>query len=352
MTRILSISLITVGDPATLTGGYLYQWRMAELAPACDARLTFVSFPPGPFPLPAVHGRRVLREAMAGRPDVVVIDSIAAAYLAPYRMPGGVPVVGMLHQPPGGMDHGPLRTRVQAVLDRRAYRRAACLLVSSGLLAEQVAAQGLGGRVVVVPPGREPGRQAHGPVRDLRGDARAALLCVANWQPRKGILELLDAVAALPAGTARLHLAGDETIDPAYAARVHRRLARPDLAGRVVRHGRVPQDEIGVLYRDADVFVLPSVREPYGMVYGEAMTAGLPVVGWRAGNLPHLAGHGREGLIAEPGDVPGLTAALRALCDDPALRDRLGAAARRRACGFPTWERSAELFFGSLRALV
>ena len=61
---------------------------------------------------------------------------------------------------------------------------------------------------------------------------------------------------------------------------------------------------MAALYRDADVFVLPSLREPYGTVYGEAMAAGLPVVGWRAGNLPHLAGHGREGLLVEPGAWP------------------------------------------------
>ena len=70
------------------------------------------------------------------------------------------------------------------------------------------------------------------------------------------------------------------------------------------------------LYRAADAFVLASVREPYGTVYGEAMAAGLPVVGWRAGNLPHLARHGEEGLIVDPGDVAGLTAALRRLAYD------------------------------------
>ena len=88
------------------------------------------------------------------------------------------------------------------------------------------------------------------------------------------------------------------------------------------------------MYRDADVFVLPSVREPYGTVYGEAMAAGLPVVGWRAGNLPHLASHEREGLLVEPGDVRALTSALRRLTEDEELRTRLGAAAStgRRRC--------------------
>jgi glycosyltransferase involved in cell wall biosynthesis len=79
------------------------------------------------------------------------------------------------------------------------------------------------------------------------------------------------------------------------------------------------------------------------------MAAGLPVVGWRAGNLPYLARHGREGLLVQPGDVDGLASALRALAEDGELRARLGASARRRAAAFPTWEQAAERFFATIR---
>jgi glycosyltransferase involved in cell wall biosynthesis len=100
------------------------------------------------------------------------------------------------------------------------------------------------------------------------------------------------------------------------------------------------------------VFVLPSVREPYGTAYGEAMAAGLPVVGWHAGNLPHLATDLREGLILPPGDVAGLSAALRRLTDDERFRRRLGDAARRRAASLPTWDESAARLFTTLRAVA
>lgn len=188
------------------------------------------------------------------------------------------------------------------------------------------------------------------PRRDLRGGARAALLCVGNWVARKGILDVLEAVAELPAGLARLHLAGDDRADPRYAARVHRRLSRGDLAGQVECHGRLRRPQVAALYRDADVFVLPSRREPYGTVCGEAMAAGLPVVGWRAGNLPYLASHEREGLLVEPGNVAGLAAALRLLAEDEQLRTRLGAAGQLTAAAFPTWEQTAERFFTEVRA--
>ena len=114
-------------------------------------------------------------------------------------------------------------------------------------------------------------------------------------------------------------------------------------------HGTWPLSAVAALYEAADAFVLPSLREPYGTVYGEAMAAGLPVVGWRAGNLPYLAEHEREGLVLEPGDLRGLTRALARLADDEPLRRRLGESARRRALARPTWEESAALFFGAIR---
>jgi glycosyltransferase involved in cell wall biosynthesis len=117
-------------------------------------------------------------------------------------------------------------------------------------------------------------------------------------------------------------------------------------------HGPLDRDRISALYHGADVFVLPSVREPYGTAYGEAMAAGLPVVGWRAGNLPHLATHDREGLVLPPGDVDALSAALRRLADDEPYRRRLGEAARRRAEELPTWDDSAARLFDTLRAVA
>jgi glycosyltransferase involved in cell wall biosynthesis len=84
-------------------------------------------------------------------------------------------------------------------------------------------------------------------------------------------------------------------------------------------------------------------------VYGEAMAFGLPVVGWRAGNLPYLADDGREGLLLAPGDLGGLAKALARLAEDEAFRRQLGEAARRRALSRPTWEETAARFFTAIR---
>src|SRR5215207_5736591 len=309
MTRTVLAALITLGDPGRLTGGYLFHRRIAELAPAHNARLEFVSVPERPFPIGIADGSRVLATATRIGADALVLDSIAAAFLGPWltiRAPTR-PLLGMLHQPPGGIDHSPLRTKLQAVLDRLAYRRTRLLMAASESLAIDLRHLGYASdRVAVVPPGRDVAAATGPHPDDLRRGRAASCLAVGNWVERKGILSLLDAFARLDSGLATLHLVGDDRVDAAYGRRVRQRLNQQDLQGRVEVHGPRSLEEVAAFYAAADVFVLPSLKEPYGTVYGEAMAFGLPVVGWRAGNLPFLAEHEREGLLAEPGDLDGL----------------------------------------------
>ncbi|MDQ4037510.1 MAG: glycosyltransferase family 4 protein [Actinomycetota bacterium] len=355
MTRMLTIDLLTLGDPGLLTGGYLYHRRMAEAAVEHDARIRFLSFPTYPFPLPALHAGRLLGLAGRADTDVLLLDSIAAAFLAPWLATHRLdrPLAAIAHQPPGGIDHGRLRTKFQAWADLLTYRRARRLLLASQALTESFVSAGIPeDRVRVVVPGRDVAQPPSGPAEDLREGRRTAFLSVGNWVARKGLLDLLEAFARLPAEWATLHLVGDTNADPGYAQQVRKRLSRADLAGRVRVHGPVSKERVARLYRDADLFVLPSLREPYGTVYGEAMAAGLPVVGWAAGNLPNLARAGIEGEILPRGDVEGLARALERLVTDPAYRASLASAARIRAQSFPTWAQSAELLFAELREVA
>jgi glycosyltransferase involved in cell wall biosynthesis len=348
---MLRASLITLGDPERLTGGYLYHRRMAAAAREHDATLRFESCRELVFPFGVVPARAVLRRA--GRDaDVIVVDSIAAALVAPWTRRIDTPLAAMLHQVPGGIDHGPVRSRVQSWLDVRTYRDARLLMVASETLADDLRARGFPAEQIrVVAPGRDPASPTPGPL-DLRGGRRAAFLCVGNWIPRKGILDVLEAVARLPADLATLHLVGDDAADRAYAGRVRARLRDRALAGRVVVHGPLPAGDVAAMYEAADVFVLPSTKEPYGTVLGEALAAGLPVVGWDAGNLPHLVTNGREGVVLPIGDVDGLAEALARLATDESARAAMAEAAWRRGQALPTWQETAREFFGLLRGVV
>jgi glycosyltransferase involved in cell wall biosynthesis len=358
MTRT-NLALLTLGDPARVTGGYLFHRRLADRAPQHGMAIEFVSIPDLPLPWATLAGPMWLGQPALARADAIVLDSIAAAPAAPWLGRVSIPMLAMLHQVPGGMDRGAIGRWVRAPFDRWAYRRADLLMVASDWLAEELAAAGISrARLLVVAPGKDPAPAAAS--RDvsaavtpqLRRGRRMAALCVANWLPRKGILELLEAVAMLPDELVTLHLVGDGLTPGRYAGRVRRRLSQPDLAERVVVHGVIVADAVSRLYPVADAFVLPSFEEPYGTVWGEAMAAGLPVLGWRAGNLPFLADHEREGLLAPVGDVASLSQALERMALEPELRARLGRAARERATSRPTWDETADRFFTAVSGVL
>ncbi|MGH2699056.1 MAG: glycosyltransferase family 4 protein, partial [Actinomycetota bacterium] len=240
---------------------------------------------------------------------------------------------------------------LQANRDLAAYRHCSRIMVASETLVGELTGRGIAGEAIaVVAPGRDLETAQHASL-DLRQGRQTALLCVANWIERKGIVELLRALIALPEPLCTLHLVGDQAVDPRYAERVGELLGREDLARRVVIHGPLASEHVAQMYAAADLFVLPSTREPYGTVYGEAMAAGLPVVGWAAGNLPYLARNESDGLTVEPGDIAGLTAALKRLSEDGELRNRMSRSARARAESFPTWQETTARFFAELRSL-
>ena len=342
----LRVCLATLGDPTTLTGGYLFHLRLAEMAPARGAEISFFSFPDRAFPLPILSGAGLVDAAATS--DVVVIDSIVAWCAAPWLGKLRKPVVGMLHQSAGGTDGSAVRRRLQSRLDRRAYRSMDRILVAGRSLKDALSEEVDPERIAVVEPGRDPA-VSEGGAFDLRNSRRIALLSVANWLPHKGTLELLEAFRSVPREHATLHLVGRTDLDPRYRQRVYALLTDPALRDRVVIHGPLPKERLAGMYLAADAFVLPSFVETYGTVYGEAMASGLPVIGWDSGNLPHLADDGVSGLIVPTGNIDALARAMTRIAEDDALRERLSRGAAEKARLFPTWEETADRFFAKLR---
>ena len=187
---MLVISLVTRGSPAQVTGGHLYHRRMAEAAPSRGAAIEFISTSGLHNPLRAAHG-------------VVLVDSLTAWSVAPFligeRLIGRTrpPIAAILHQPPGGVDHGSVRTALQRPIDKALYQRCELLIVASTALGhELVEVHGLATeRICVVEPGSDvavDGSTSSTTPDELRQGRRIALLSVGNWLPNKGVLELLE----------------------------------------------------------------------------------------------------------------------------------------------------------------
>jgi glycosyltransferase involved in cell wall biosynthesis len=184
-------------------------------------------------------------------------------------------------------------------------------------------------RVHVAVPGVNPAPLACG------SDSGETLLCVAAVTPGKGLDVLLDALATLTDLSWVCVCVGSLDRDPEFVEQLRRR------GGRVTFAGAETGADLDRRYEEADLLVLASRGETYGMVVTEALARGVPVVAAEVGGVTEALGHGANGtppgLLVPPDDPAALAAALRAWLCDAELRERLRRAARERRESLPDW---------------
>ena len=158
--------------------------------------------------------------------------------------------------------------------------------------------------------------------------ASPRVLSVARLYPRKRMQDLLEAAAVLRARVpdVEVRVIGDGPEMPALRD-LHARLT---LGESVRLLGHVGRDALALEYRRARCFCLPTVQEGFGLVFAEAMAAGLPVVACRAAAVPEIVRDGETGLLVEPRTPAALAAALERVLEDDTMRKDMGMAGRKR----------------------
>jgi glycosyltransferase involved in cell wall biosynthesis len=350
-----TVHFLVPGDLATATGGYRYarELVLASAHGGVDVRVVRL---PDAFPFPSAADLDQAGRLLAAIPDggVALIDGLAF---------GAMPALALAHRRRLALIalvHHPLAletglTSVQAERLRRDEREAlaaACAVVVTSPATGAVLTADYDvprERISVIPPGtrrpRLPPASSPGAGGPGARERRLSLLCVATLTPRKGHADLIEALAAPGEGTLsgidwRLVCAGADDRDPAHAAGLRARVAACGLTERVRFAGVLDDASLDEAYRTADVFVLASRHEGYGMVLAEAVAHGLPIVSTTAGAIPDTVPDG-AGILVAPGDVLGLRRALSQVLGDDARRAAMAAAAAAAAGALPTWRDAA-----------
>jgi glycosyltransferase involved in cell wall biosynthesis len=341
-----------IDDPVRPSGGNIFDRRVSRgLAGAGWA--VDVHTVPGSWPRPDAPSYAALAGAVRRIPDgaVVLLDGLVASAAPEVLVPeaGRLRLVALVHMPLGqGTTDDGVREQEGAVLS------AAASVVTTSAWARRLLLELYslpGDRVRVAEPGAD--------VADLApGTATAgALLSVAAVIPGKGHDVLLEALALLDGLRWHCLCVGSLERDPAFADGLRRRVLEGGMDGRVRFSGPQTGAELARSYGAADVLVLPSRGETYGMVVTEALARGLPVVAAEVGGVPEALGYGddgtRPGLLVPPDDPAALRDALRAWLEDADLRRRLRRAARGRRASLSSWSTTtsvvADVLVGAAR---
>jgi glycosyltransferase involved in cell wall biosynthesis len=345
------LAFIVPGRLATLTGGYGYDRRIVEELSARGWRVTVHELPDG-FPHPSADARadaaRVLRRLADGA--LVLIDGLAGGALPSETEAEAsrLRLVALVHHPLAhetGLDES-----TAAALEASERHTLACMrgvIVTSPRTAAALERWGVPPeRTWVVEPGTDPADVARG-----SGSTDLHMLCVATLTPRKGHDLLFRALARVPSRAWRLTCIGSLNRDAAMTAALRQVLETAGIADCVTLAGELQGDALDAAYDFADLFVLATHYEGYGMVVAEALARGLPVVATRTGAIEELVGRD-AGTVVPPGDEAALASALTRLVCDPGERARLTAGARIRRTQLPTWRDASARMAAALDTMV
>jgi glycosyltransferase involved in cell wall biosynthesis len=328
------------GDIRLPTGGYAYDRRVLALLPQSGIEVSHLELP-GSYPAPAqadLH-ETLRRIAATPRDDILLIDGLAYG-----AMPADLVdrldrrIVALVHHPlclEAGIGEAMAaqlkRTETEALARARhvvvtSATTAATLTTDFGVTAS---------RITVAEPGTDRAARAKG-----SGDAVLHILAVGSVVPRKAYDVLIDALVPLKTLKWRLDIAGAIDRSPDTVRQIEQMIEANGFRDRIRLLGPVDEARLATLYDLADLFVLASHYEGYGMVLAEALARGLPIVTTTGGAAADTVPDGAA-LKVEPASPRALAWTLGRAIDDAKIRQALSDAAWEAAHRLPRWEDTA-----------
>jgi glycosyltransferase involved in cell wall biosynthesis len=348
---VIDVAFAIPGNIDAQTGGYAYARRVLALLPDYGVAAHRLTLPASyPFPRPDDIERTRHLFAQVAPDTVTLVDGLAFGAMPP-------DLADAIRQPIVALVHHPLayETGISQADERRfrafethALARAQQVITSSTATATvltteyKVAPSAL----TVAEPGTNPALRSQGG----RSGTPLALLAVGAIIPRKGYGVLIEALQQLDDLAWHLTIVGDMDRDRAATNDLRRRLLQSGLRSQITLAGALPDRDLQRQYARADVFVMPSLYEGYGMVLTEAVARGLPIVCTSAGAMAETAPDDAS-LKVPAGDATALSEALRKVISDKELRHRLADNSWQRARQLPRWESTAQKIANVLKSV-
>jgi glycosyltransferase involved in cell wall biosynthesis len=315
-----------------LTGGYLYDRHIIEGLQRLGHRVRVIQ-------LTAANRKTAFTELADGTTAVIdglAIPDLKQSIVTQHRR---LRLVALVHHP-AAEEAGISRAEAGRLvrLEAAALRHFRSVFCPSPKTAATLRDYGVPpDRIFVLPPGTAKPHRAPGP---RRGRIRS-LLCVASLTPRKDHRTLVAALLRIRDLDWNLVCIGSLDRDLHTARAVRDMISKARLGRRIILAGEQPPPVVAAAYRTADLFVLPSLHEGYGMAFAEAMAHGMPIIASTAGAIPDTVPREAR-LLVPPGDATALARALRRVIAKPALAAQLAAGSRAAGSHLPDWRQAVD----------
>lgn len=342
-----ALTLLVPGGLTRCSGRYRYDRQIVQGLRALGWKVE-VTLVDASFPAPTDAALEEIDRLLAAQRDnaLVLVDGLVLGAIPEQieRVAHRMTVVGVVHHllaGETGLD--PANAAVVAEREGQALRAATGLIAPSFGIARAIAACGvLREQIAMVTPGTETAPRAEGS-RSRPGARRSTpveLLCVGSLIPRKGHDVLLDAVAELRLLPWHLTCVGSDLMAPDHVTALREQIDMSGLADQVTLAGELDDPKLEHAFQHADVFVLATQHEGYGMAVAEALVRGIPVVSTMAGAIPELVGFD-GGSVVPIADADGFAAALEPVVGDHARRAEVAAGALVQGALLPRWSDAA-----------
>jgi glycosyltransferase involved in cell wall biosynthesis len=343
----MKMGLIIYGSLETMSGGYLYDRQLVSYLRSCGDEVRVVLLPKGNY---ANHLADNLHFRLPHDLDIVIEDELVHAsllvandihHLSHFQK--HCPIICIVHN----LHSSELRSAWQNTLLRiveEKYLRTVDGFIFNSNTTRNTVHELIGDSQPFVTA--TPGGDRFGSLNADKVIARALepgplrLLFLANVIPLKGLHILLEALAYLPTDACVLDVIGSLDVDSEYAHKMQYRAAL--LPQPVIFHKILDHQALAEKLEYAQVMVLPSFYEGFGIAFLEAMAFGQPAIGAKSGAIPQLISDGENGYLIPPGDATTLAERIHALANDRGLLGRLSAGALKCFHAQPTWRHSAE----------
>ena len=333
----MKIAFLMVGDLDRLSGGYLYNKKLVEYFIFSGHEVDIVKIPKLPRLIDIVCNLWFLMILIRKPYDLVLEDEMIypSVFLLNFWLTRRSKVICLVHMIDWVEHNNQIKRIFLKIIEGLTLRKCHLIIVNSNYSAALASKLGVTNEQIRM---IYPGHNRFTKMLCKDNENIVKLLYVGQYVERKGLRDLINALGKLPNSGWLLDAVGDDKVDIEYSNSLYETSDALRISQRVRFHGKVSPKDLNQFYECADVFILPTKYEAFGMVVVEAMAHSLPIIAYSVGGVIEQVSDGVNGLLIQKDDINELSKSIKSLIENKDLRRNLGRNGRELSRQFPLWD--------------